>query len=221
MVQRPPLKDPAEALVELNGGNMLALMKLSSWHPKVWLSVLEVLAATLLPTLFFLRGRRAGLLAEQTRKASEKLLRTHGATLARILQQGEKVRLFTVAQRTSPKSKTLLVITTMNRLCLACFSPLVPSNASYSRCRRPWRTSTSPVVLSLLYPGMGHLLNGRLLRGALYMTVFTFSALFTAIQLVALYTETTEVSWRGLTEAALIALAMWVSSVLDAYYFSK
>jgi NHL repeat len=105
-------------------------------------------------------------------------------------------------------------------ICMGCHNSLLPKQTVCPKCHRPVRSRWRAAVLSMLYPGLGQLENQNLLKGTVFLTVFTFVLLGLAIQLLIAWQGTAEVNPTVIEWNLTLALTVWISSSADAYYSS-
>jgi len=103
------------------------------------------------------------------------------------------------------------------KLCTTCFTPLDASGCP--RCSSQRKGDWKPLLLSLLYPGMGQFYNREIFKGTVFSVLFTFGVLDLTRPLTHIMARTAEVSPESvpyLTSSVLTLVLIYLVALADA-----
>jgi sugar lactone lactonase YvrE len=103
-------------------------------------------------------------------------------------------------------------------LCLSCLQPM--QSDSCLHCASKLTPDWTPVLLSLLFPGLGQLRNGEMQKGLVYVVLATVISLIGYIYIKGWFFEGADVTMNDkaiIMRLGIIAPFLYVSNVIDAY----
>ena len=103
-------------------------------------------------------------------------------------------------------------------LCLSCLQPIQGDYCLH--CASKLTSDWIPVLLALLFPGLGQLRNGELQKGLVYVIMGTIISLVGYVYLKGWFFEGADVTTKEKTiilRMGIIAPILYVSNVIDAY----
>lgn len=106
-------------------------------------------------------------------------------------------------------------------ICIKCSSTIPTGGNQCLKCGLKKVSPVQAALLSLLYPGLGQLKYGSLLRGTIFMIIGTAFLFSLVIFLYTLYRGNAEIYPYDLTQIVLYSAIFWALSVTDAYYSAK
>jgi len=101
------------------------------------------------------------------------------------------------------------------KLCATCFTPLEASGCPRCQRKGDWK----PLLLSLLYPGMGQFYNREIFKGTVFSVLFTVGGLSLTRPLTHIIARSTELSPDSvpyLTNSVLTLVSIYLFALLDA-----
>jgi hypothetical protein len=119
------------------------------------------------------------------------------------------------------QAASLVTFVGIRRICVHCFSSITPPETICPGCHHKIPSPSRAATLSMLYPGLGQLANQGLLKGILFLVISTPTLLILLRNLLTWYRGSAEVSPRTLLTLLVVFVAIWISSVVDAYYTAK
>jgi Ca2+/Na+ antiporter len=103
-------------------------------------------------------------------------------------------------------------------LCLSCLQPMQGDYCLH--CASKLTPDWTPVLLSLLFPGLGQLRNGEMQKGLVYVILATIMSLVGYIYLKGWFFEGADITMKEkafIFRMGIIAPILYVSNVIDAY----
>jgi len=105
-------------------------------------------------------------------------------------------------------------------LCMSCLQPMQGDYCLH--CASKLTPDWMPVLLSLLFPGLGQLRNGQMQKGLLYVILATVISLVGYIYIKGWFFEGADVTMKDksiIFRLGIIAPVLYVANVIDAYRF--
>ena len=103
-------------------------------------------------------------------------------------------------------------------LCLSCLQPMQGDYCLH--CASKLTPEWTPVLLSLLFPGLGQLRNGEMQKGLVYVILATVISLIGYLSIKGWFFEGADVTLKDkaiILRLGIIAPILYVSNVIDAY----
>lgn len=98
------------------------------------------------------------------------------------------------------------------RLCTKCFRPMGPDGCPH--CRQAGKQNWKPLLLSLLYPGLGQFYNRELVKGCIFSVLFTSGILSLTMPVTQILDRSAETSKTTMIQIAYCLLEMTVMYVI-------
>jgi hypothetical protein len=103
-------------------------------------------------------------------------------------------------------------------LCMSCLQPMQGDNCLH--CANKLTPDWTPVLLSILFPGLGQLRNGEMKKGLVYVIAATVILLVGYLSIKAWFFEGADITMKQKTNIISLIIAapvLYISNIVDAY----